>query len=135
VGAPWIDGARLAKALNALPGLPGVSFLPSRFTPRPIPGKDMKPKYAGTPCGGVRVVITDPARYESLKTGLSVIAAVIKLWPQEFTFRERFFRLLSGTEDMHRRLLKGETPQQILASYAAELAAFRARRKRYLLYP
>ena len=33
VGAPWVDGVRLAQHLNAQQ-LPGVTFVPIRFTPR-----------------------------------------------------------------------------------------------------
>jgi uncharacterized protein YbbC (DUF1343 family) len=36
IGAPWIDEAAYAAALNAL-GLPGVQFLPTTFTPRAMP--------------------------------------------------------------------------------------------------
>jgi uncharacterized protein YbbC (DUF1343 family) len=131
LGAPWVDGARLATELK---DTPGVTFTPVVFTPRPIPGKALRPKYAGQRCEGVSIAITDPARYQSLRTGLTIIHTVQKLWPEKLTFRDRFFRLLSGTEDMHVRLAAGEKPETILARYDKEVERFRARRARYLLY-
>ena len=51
VGAPWIDGVRLADALNARQ-IPGVRFYPVRFTPT-------SSKFAGEECQGVFIVVTD----------------------------------------------------------------------------
>src|SRR5690606_11706119 len=45
LGAPWIDARRLASELNAA-GLPGVAFVPIRFTPDTS-------KHAGEECGGI----------------------------------------------------------------------------------
>src|SRR5262245_8014871 len=45
VGAPWIDPVTWASELNRA-GLPGVRFVPTRFTPR-------ERQYAGQECGGV----------------------------------------------------------------------------------
>jgi uncharacterized protein YbbC (DUF1343 family) len=44
IGAPWLDGIPLARALNQS-GLAGVRFVPIRFTPDAS-------KFAGQPCGG-----------------------------------------------------------------------------------
>ena len=51
VGAPWIDGPRLAEALNAR-RLPGVRVYPTTFTPS-------SSKYAGELCRGVFLIVTD----------------------------------------------------------------------------
>ena len=53
VGAPWIDGVRLAEAMNARQ-IPGVRFYPVRFTP-------VSSKFADEECGGVFMVMTDRA--------------------------------------------------------------------------
>ena len=55
VGAPWIDGHSLAAALNRL-SLPGVLFRASSFRP-------MFQKHAGVGCGGVQIIVSDPALY------------------------------------------------------------------------
>jgi uncharacterized protein YbbC (DUF1343 family) len=51
IGAPWIDGVRLADALNGR-GLPGIRFYPVRFTPT-------SSKHANQECQGVFMVVTD----------------------------------------------------------------------------
>ena len=57
VGAPWIDGVRLAEALNAR-RLPGVRFYPVRFTPTTR-------AYSGTECQGVFINVTDRAAVQA----------------------------------------------------------------------
>ena len=49
VGAPWIDGRKLAAELNAA-RLAGVRFVPVRFTPRASVHRDVE-------CGGINIVI------------------------------------------------------------------------------
>ncbi len=51
IGAPWIDGAALAEALNAR-RIPGVRFYPIRFTPS-------SSKYSGEECQGVFIIVSD----------------------------------------------------------------------------
>ncbi|MEA3212188.1 MAG: hypothetical protein QOE70_5245 [Chthoniobacter sp.] len=51
VGAPYIDDRAFAAALNA-EQLPGVRFIPTRFTPA-------SSVFAGQDCGGVQILITD----------------------------------------------------------------------------
>ncbi len=52
VGAPWIDGAALAAALNAR-ALAGVRFYPVTFTPA------AGAKLGGEACHGVFLIVTD----------------------------------------------------------------------------
>src|SRR5206468_1507542 len=61
VGAPWIDGRKLAAELNAA-RLAGVRFVPVRFTPRASVHRDVE-------CGGINIVITDRAQFEPIVTG------------------------------------------------------------------
>ncbi len=133
VGAPWIVGTTLAEDL-ARRALSGVSFRPAEFTPRPIAGKALAPKYAGERCEGVTLVIADRARFQSVRTGLELLSAVLARWPGKATINERSFKLLAGVEDLHVRLTRGEVPAKILAAYEPALADFRERRQRYLLY-
>ena len=57
-GAPWIDGRKLAAALNEA-GLPGLRFIPIEFTPTTS-------KFAKQKCQGVYVLVTDR---NNLRTG------------------------------------------------------------------
>lgn len=124
VGAPWIDGRRLAAALNGA-GLPGVRFVPVRFTPRASVHKDAE-------CGGVNLVITDRARFEPVLTGLEVAAQLRRLFGAAFN-AERFLRLLAS-QKVFDSFQQGADGRAMKLVYEAELEGFRAIRRRYLIY-
>ncbi len=56
IGAPWLDGQKLAKYLNER-SLPGVRFIPVRFKPNASVFKDEE-------LGGVNIVITDRKAFQ-----------------------------------------------------------------------
>ncbi|HEY7184178.1 MAG TPA: exo-beta-N-acetylmuramidase NamZ domain-containing protein, partial [Blastocatellia bacterium] len=87
IGAPWIDGRKLAEALNNAK-LPGVRFVPTRFTPKSSVHKDVE-------CGGVNIVVTDRDLFEPVITGLEMAAQLRKLFPKDFLI-EKFNRLLAN---------------------------------------
>jgi len=124
VGAPWIDGRRLAEALNRA-GLPGVRFVPVRFTPRASVHKDAE-------CGGVNIIVTDRARFEPVLTGLEMAAQIRKLFGTAFN-SDRFLRLLVSQKvfDAFRQGADGRTMR---LTYEGDLDGFRAVRRKYLLY-
>src|SRR5262247_2216366 len=66
VGAPWLDGHALARAL-ASTGLPG-------FVARPLTFRPTFQKHAGTICGGVQIHPTDEATFRPMATYLALIA-------------------------------------------------------------
>jgi uncharacterized protein YbbC (DUF1343 family)/CubicO group peptidase (beta-lactamase class C family) len=74
VGAPYVDGARLAGELGTLPG---VAVEPIRFTPTAS-------VHANEECGGLRFTITDRGALRSVEVGLRVGAALARLYPREF---------------------------------------------------
>ena len=78
-GAPWVSGDRLAAALRE-EGLPGVAFRPVRFRPT-------FQKFAGEECGGVMQHLTDRRSYRPWRTGIALLAALRRLWPDEFRWR------------------------------------------------
>ena len=78
IGAPYIEAEKLADTMNAA-GLRGVHFLPARFTPSAS-------KYAGVPCRGVQLFITDYKAFEPVKTGVTLLFAVKTAYPDNFRF-------------------------------------------------
>src|SRR5205823_6197832 len=70
VGAPWLDGRRLAAAL-AEQDLPGVRFVPVQRTPSAS-------VHQGEACGGVDVIIDDWAKVQPLRTGLAFACTLWK---------------------------------------------------------
>jgi uncharacterized protein YbbC (DUF1343 family) len=124
IGAPWIDGARLAERLNAR-GLPGARVYPVRFTPAAS-------KYAGEACGGVFFVITDRDAIRPVRLGVEVASALIDLYPDDFEI-DAAARLFGSAEDL-RRIAAGDSPGDIAAGWSRAEARWRLMRAKYLLY-
>jgi len=124
VGAPWIDGVKLARALNAA-GLPGVRFVPIEFTPTAS-------RYKGRKCGGVNVVITNRGTFHPLRTGLEFARQLRLLFPRDWEMKN-FNRLLSD-RTTYNAVLGGKTVCEIRAGYREELDEFRTRRAKFLVY-
>lgn len=70
VGAPWLKPDAVSRGLNAL-GLPGVQVEPFDFTPRLAP-------YAAVPCKGIRLCVTEAKAFRPVRTGLHVLAQIIR---------------------------------------------------------
>ena len=94
IGAPWIDGDRLAHGLNSI-GMEGVVFRSHYFTPT-------FSKYEGELCGGIQIHVRDRATIEPFNIGIAIIHNLVKSY-EEFKFlepssdgRHLFFDLLSG---------------------------------------
>jgi uncharacterized protein YbbC (DUF1343 family)/CubicO group peptidase (beta-lactamase class C family) len=124
LGAPWLDGRRLADELAGA-GLRGVRFVPARFTPS-------SSTHAKKACGGVQIYLDDWSRFESLPVGLAVAASLRKLYPKEWQVER--YNVLLGNAEVHRALRDGESAARLLLRGAAGLKAFREVRRRYLLY-
>jgi uncharacterized protein YbbC (DUF1343 family) len=124
IGAPWIDGRKLAEALNNA-NLPGVRFVPVRFTPKSSVHKDAE-------CGGVNLIITDRRTFESVITGLEIAVQLKKLFPKEFSV-ERFNRLLVN-QKIFDAFRQGSDARALKQVWETELDGFRAIRRKYLLY-
>ncbi|HZU83182.1 MAG TPA: DUF1343 domain-containing protein [Polyangiaceae bacterium] len=119
VGAPWIDGPRLASELDAL-GLPGLRARPITFQP-------MFHKHAGRVCGGVQVHVTDPSRFRPLPTYLALVALAHHQRPGEFAFRTEpyefrsdvpAFDLLTGDGVARERILRGDAARDVAEAVA-----------------
>jgi SSS family transporter len=125
IGAPWIDGEKLAAYLNAR-NIPGIHFTPTTFTPRkPYP-------YAGKLCSGVEFTVTDRDQLNSPEMGVEVLSALHKLYPQQFHL-DAANRLLNSQSTLQ-ALQKGADPRSIAKGWNKQLHAFRQRRAEYLLY-
>jgi uncharacterized protein YbbC (DUF1343 family) len=124
LGAPWIDARRLARELNAA-GLPGVAFVPIRFTPD-------SSKFANEECGGINILVTDRQKFQSVRTGLSVAATLRRLYPDDWDTKS-LNRLLSNQQSFD-GILAGNSVDEIERDYAPKLREFEQRREKYLLY-
>jgi uncharacterized protein YbbC (DUF1343 family) len=134
VGAPYVDGVKLAAELNART-LPGVRFVPVRFTPSMpfYPGPAASLKYKDQECGGVRAILTDRNRCNVVDLGIELALAVHRLYPDKFRVAD-MGRLL-GDDATLAAIQAGEPLAKIKARWADGLAKFEQRRRAALLYP
>jgi len=135
VGAPWIDGHALADELHRQ-DLPGVRFRPTSFCPT-------FHKHVGESCGGVQLHVTDRRAFRPLRTGVALLAATHRLWPDRFRWREQPYEfvhdrpaidLLAGGEWLRRGVEEERPLGELVGRWAAEEAAFSERRRPHLLY-
>jgi uncharacterized protein YbbC (DUF1343 family)/CubicO group peptidase (beta-lactamase class C family) len=124
VGAPWIQGDKLAELLNQR-GLQGVRFVPVRFTPNAS-------VFKGESCGGVNIIVTDRAAFRPLLTGIEMALALRKLYPGEWKV-DNYLRLLVNTDTLE-RVKRGDSARDIVASWNNGLQEFRKAREAILLY-
>lgn len=124
VGAPWIHGDKLADYLNQR-GLPGVRFVPVRFTPKASVFKDEQ-------CSGVNIIVTDRVAFRPLLTGIEMALALRSLYPNDWKI-DSYLRLLVNADTLE-RIKRGESARDIVASWNVGLQEFRRARAEILLY-
>ena len=136
VGAPWADADALAAELNGR-GLPGVRFEPADFVPVDLPGQATNPKWEGERVGGVRLVVTDPAAFRPVATGVWVVDAVYRQAPRgahRSFFKADWLAKLSGSDALRRSLADGAGPAAVIDAWQAEADAFAERAEAYRIY-
>jgi uncharacterized protein YbbC (DUF1343 family) len=135
VGAPWLDGHALARSLEK-ERLPGAGFRPVTFTPT-------FHKHSGRPCHGVQVHVLDRRRFPAFLTYLLLVHHARRQSGSRFAWREppyeyervRLpFDILCGTDRIRHVMERGSSPRRLSAGWTHEAAAFRRRRKPFLLY-
>lgn len=124
IGAPWLDGRKLAAELSTR-GIPGASFVPLEFTPS-------SSKFSGEKCGGINIVITDRAKFEPLRTGLVIAVILRKLYPDQWDAKA-YDRLL-GNKATHEAILAGKPIDEVQAAAREGVSDFVRRRTQFLIY-
>jgi uncharacterized protein YbbC (DUF1343 family) len=124
LGAPWIRGDKLAEYLNQR-ALPGVRFVPLRFTPKSSVFKDVE-------CEGINIIVTERDRFRPISTGVEIAVALRMLYPNEWKI-DSYLRLLVNASALE-RLKRGDSARDIVNSWNAQLEEFRKARAEFLLY-
>lgn len=124
IGAPYIEPRRLAAALNEK-NLPGIRFLPVRFTPRAS-------KFANESCGGVNFLVTDRQKLQPVRVGVELALTLRKLYPKEWQ-AEKLMTLLVNRQAME-GVLAGESYTLLSRRWSAGLKDFARRRQPHLIY-
>ena len=124
LGAPWIDGRKLAGYLNNR-RIQGVRFLPIDFTPTAA-------KFKGQLCHGVSIQLLDRQALDSPELGVELASALTRLFPNDFRL-DKTLRLV-GSQEVIAAIRSGEDPRGIALRWQAALNAFLQMRAKYLLY-
>ncbi len=134
-GAPFVDGERLAVLLTRL-ALPGVVFRPVVFSPT-------FHKFCRTECEGVQPHVIDRTKFSSFRTGLAMIWAIHRLWPDSFAWREKAYEfvdtvpaidLLYGSAEFRNKVNSGSDWKQVDPQGHPFAQEFQRMRQDWLLY-
>ncbi|MBX3207479.1 MAG: DUF1343 domain-containing protein [Labilithrix sp.] len=124
VAAPWMDGVAAARRLNAS-AIAGVVFEPVAVTPR-------SSVHANKRCRGVRIKVNDATQFEPIRTAIAIAGVLRELHPAEWDF-DGMDRMLRHGPAMS-AIRAGKGLADVEATWAFELATFKERRERFLLY-
>lgn len=127
VAAEFIDAPQLAAALDALK-LPGVRFQ----------ALAVKPFYGGfkdKPLRGVRLQLDDPRAFEPLRTAVSILATLERLYPDRIAWaEEKIIGRHWGETTLPARLRAGGSVEDIAMDWRNGMQDFLAARREALLY-
>jgi uncharacterized protein YbbC (DUF1343 family) len=135
IGAPWLDGDRLASRMNAL-GLRGVHFRPANFEPT-------FQKHAKETCGGCQIHVTDRHAFRPVAAGVALMRECYGLAPGRFEWRAPPYEyehdkmpidILAGSPALRQQIERQAPLDDIVGGWGAGEAAFAATRDAYLLY-
>ncbi|MNK88468.1 hypothetical protein D3C87_1084320 [compost metagenome] len=117
VGATWIAGEKLAKALNARK-LSGVSFKPTQIGEKQ----------------GVELTLTDRDRFQAVRTGAVMLEEIQRLHPGKLKLDPRGFDQMAGNDALRLAVLGGKAVSGVIDAWERDAASFVTERKPYLLY-
>ncbi|MHB8066057.1 MAG: DUF1343 domain-containing protein, partial [Ruminiclostridium sp.] len=130
IGAPFIEGQRLAAAMNAKK-LPGVIFRPINFKP-------FTSKFKDEECEGVQIHIADYNQVLSVDTSIELLYQIANAYAGQFEFlppykdgTHRFIDLLSGDDCISKNKVDKD---ELLADYKKESAEFAKYKQEFHLY-
>jgi uncharacterized protein YbbC (DUF1343 family) len=127
IGAPWINAPALSKRMEKR-RLPGLYFRPVYFTPT-------FSKFAGQPCAGVQVHITDRQAAPLVEGALTLLDEICALYPDQVSFLPSgdgfFIDKLLGTDAYRTGAYDAHA---LMDAHAPARAAFAEERKPFLLY-
>lgn len=124
IGAPWLNATSVAREINAAQ-VPGVRCIAESFTPT-------SSKYQNQACGGIRFLITDRSKFDSVHLGLAVACALRKVHPNEWETKQ-LIKLL-GSKRVLESINQNEGLVRILELSRQGIAGFAERRSKFLLY-
>ena len=140
----WFEGTPVSVGRGTtrqfqLYGHPDYAAGTAQFKPQSRPGAKY-PKHKGKTCKGVDLSQLDLKTLQQQKAlNLDYLLDFYKTAPTalqaSFFNKNNFFDKLAGTDQVRTLVQQGTTAEQLRASWAAELEAYKKLRRQYLLYP
>jgi uncharacterized protein YbbC (DUF1343 family) len=134
-GAPFVDARALAQELGRY-DLGGVVFRPCVIEPT-------FHKFRGQRCGALQLHVIDRFAFDSFRTGLAVLVAVRKLWPDDFIWRTDTYEfrndvpaidLLTGNPAVRQAIDQGRDLDTVTEIAGAGTEVYDGGRSKALLY-
>jgi len=126
-GAPFINSEVLLSELLQY-DLPGLSLQPASFIPS-------SSKFAGLPCYGIRLAVTDRAIFDPFRTQVAILLVLQKLYPDQLDLNKEFFDKLAGTDRYRQMVVRQKPVDKILHTAQKEVRKFSEKNRSCFLYP
>ncbi|MDD4016943.1 MAG: DUF1343 domain-containing protein [Kiritimatiellae bacterium] len=131
LGAPWLHAEKFCERMTRH-HLAGVSFHPCRYMVA-------SGGYAGRELDGIRLTVTQAARFKPAEVSLALLRALAEHYGQPRVWhhkgaRAKWFDLLYGTSETRKQLQAGKPLDAIAAVWSRERRGFAAARAAALLY-
>ncbi len=104
------------------------------FEPRSIKGKSKYPKFENQLCYGLDLRNFSANYNRPEQINLQYIIDFYASYPEKEEFFSSFFNLLAGNDKLQEQIKAGLSEEEIRMSWKTDLSAFKAKRKKYLLY-
>ena len=111
-------------------GVPETIIGDYSFTPKSIVGMSKKPKYMGQECYGYDLSNVQVKN----QIDLSYLIEFYNKSKDKEKFFNNYFVKLAGTDQLQKQIEEGKSEDEIRASWQSGLTAYKAKRKKYLLY-
>ena len=124
----------LLKELGKLK-LDGVDFYSQNFTPRPILGKSVSPKFEYESCNGIGINIFNRDTASPLLITTHIIDIVNKIHPTIFRFNaDNFIDKLYGSDMLRKVILENKDIDLLFNKWDEDQISFEKIRAPFLLY-
>lgn len=124
IGAPWLDAPAVAADLMAH-AIPGVVFIPTRFTPGAS-------KFENESCQGIQILVSRRDQVDPIRVGLAIATTLVKRHPD--AWQTKNYNRLLGSRKLFEAVLQGGSLERLMELASEDLDAFRVRRQPFLLY-
>ncbi len=134
-GAPFINATKFCEALNKLK-LAGIIFREMHFKPG-------FQKCASQVCHGVQLHVTNRNKFNAYEMGVHFLRTLKNTHPTEFKWRDKPYEfvtdipaidLLTGGDEFRSSIDSATQIKKWMQTFAKDTAAFKAKRKPFLLY-